>query len=356
VLLSQVLRLNPGQARDRVTAAAKLGPRRALTGEVLPPRFAQVAAAQAAGVVCVAQARVITDTIDTLPDPVRAEHGQWLQQSLVEQAHSVSPVQLAQVARAMAYALDQDGVLVEEHERHRRRGLRITRRTDGSARLHGDLTALCAEALLSTLEPLAAPAPAQDGAKDPRTCGQRLHDALHDAALIALRSQQLPDCAGFAATIVLHMSPQHFDTGTGLVTTGHGAQISVPEALTLFGDARLFPVLLGDAGQIIAHGHSRRIFTERQRLAMTARDLGCSFPGCTHPPTRCQAHHITDYTITRKTSVDDGTLVCGFHHREHPKLGWTCHMINGIPHWKAPPWLDPQQTPRRNQAHARPLV
>ncbi|MDT4976582.1 MAG: hypothetical protein QOG98_2340, partial [Pseudonocardiales bacterium] len=43
-------------------------------------------------------------------------------------------------------------------------------------------------------------------------------------------------------------------------------------------------------------------------------------------------------------------------HREHPKLGWTCHMLNGIPHWKAPPWLDPQQTPRRNQAHARPLV
>ncbi|MDT4960442.1 MAG: hypothetical protein QOF87_89, partial [Pseudonocardiales bacterium] len=45
----------------------------------------------------------------------------------------------------------------------------------------------------------------------------------------------LPDCAGFAATIVLHMSPDHFDTGTGLVTTGHGAQISVPEALTLLG-------------------------------------------------------------------------------------------------------------------------
>ncbi|MCW2647332.1 MAG: hypothetical protein JWP07_3441, partial [Pseudonocardiales bacterium] len=279
-----------------------------------------------------------------------------LQQSLVEQAHSVSPVQLAQAARAMAYALDQDGVLVEEHDRHRRRGLQITRRTDGSARLAGDLTAICAEALLSTLEPLAAPAPAQDGAKDPRTCGQRWHDALHDAALIALRSQQLPDCAGFAATIVLHMTPQQVDTGTGLVTTGHGAQISVPEALTRFGDARILPVLLGDTGQIIAHGHTRRIFTEGQRLAMTARDLGCSFPGCTHPPTRCQAHHITDYTITRKTSIDDGTLVCGFHHREHPKLGWTCHMINGIPHWKAPPWLDPQQTPRRNQAHARPLV
>jgi len=87
------------------------------------------------------------------------------------------------------------------------------------------------------------------------------------------------------------------------------------------------------------------------RLAMTARDLGCSFPGCSHAPGRCQSHHITDYALTRTTSVEDGTLVCGFHHREHAKLGWTCQMINGIPHWTAPRWLDPHQTPRRNRAH-----
>jgi hypothetical protein len=28
--------------------------------------------------------------------------------------------------------------------------------------------------------------------------------------------------------------------------------------------------------------------------------------------------HITDYAITKRTSVDDGTLLCGYHHREHP--------------------------------------
>jgi len=84
---------------------------------------------------------------------------------------------------------------------------------------------------------------------------------------------------------------------------------------------------------------------------MTARDKGCSFPGCSHAPGRCQSHHITDYALTRTTSVEDGTLVCGFHHREHAKLGWTCQMINGIPHWTAPRWLDPHQTPRRNRAH-----
>ena len=185
---------------------------------------------------------------------------------MLEQAHTANPLQLAQVAAAMAYLLDQDGKLVEDHERARRRELRIRRRTDGSARIDGELTAICAEALLSTLEPLAKPAAAEDGAKDPRTAGQRLHDALQDAALIALRSQELPDCAGVAATILLHMTDTQFDTRTGLVTTGHGAQISVDEASTLFGDARIFPVVLGQAGEIIDYGPStRRIFSRVAR-------------------------------------------------------------------------------------------
>jgi hypothetical protein len=352
VLLGQLLRITPREAGARVQAATDLGPRRGLTGQALPALFAPLAAAQAAGAISPAHAVVITKTIHGLPDAIQAEHEDWLAESLLEQAHTANPVQLAQVAAALAYLLDQDGTLIEDHERARRRELRIRRRTDGSARIDGELTAICAEALLSTLEPLAKPAPAEDGAKDPRTSGQRLHDALQDATLMVLRSEQLPDCAGVAATIVLHMTPEHVQTGTGLVTTGHGAQISVDQASTLFGDARIFPVVLGAAGEILGYGpSSRRVFTEGQRLAMTARDQGCSFPGCSHAPTRCQSHHITDYALTRRTGVEDGTLLCGFHHREHAKLGWTCRMINGIPHWTAPRWLDPHQTPRRNRAH-----
>ncbi|MEP7178808.1 MAG: DUF222 domain-containing protein, partial [Pseudonocardiales bacterium] len=333
VLLAQLLRINPTEAGARVKAAANLGPRRGLSGEELPPLFAQVAAAQASGQISSAHARVVIETIDGLLDAIQAEHEVWVQESLVEQGRSIDPFQLGQVARAMAYLLNQDGILVEEHERQRRRELRIKRRADGSARIEGELTALCAEALLSTLEPLAKPAAAEDGATDPRTARQRLHDALYDAALIALRSQELPDCGGVAATILITMTDEQFATGTGLATTGHGAQVSVPGALTLFGDARVMLVALGPSREIVAYGSARRIFTEGQRLAMIARDLGCSFPGCTQPPTRCQSHHVTEYSITRRTSVDDGTLVCGFHHREFEKLGWTCRMITGTPHW-----------------------
>jgi hypothetical protein len=88
---------------------------------------------------------------------------------------------------------------------------------------------------------------------------------------------------------------------------------------------------------------------------MIATDNGCSFPACTAPPAWCQAHHITDFAITRRTSVDDGTLLRGFH-SEHPQLGWTCHMLNGIPHWTAPTWTDPTRTPRQNRVHNPDLM
>jgi hypothetical protein len=32
-------------------------------------------------------------------------------------------------------------------------------------------------------------------------------------------------------------------------------------------------------------------------------------------------------------------------------MGWHCTMVNGIPHWTPPKWLDPAQTPIRNRMH-----
>jgi hypothetical protein len=65
----------------------------------------------------------------------------------------------------------------------------------------------------------------------------------------------------------------------------------------------------------------------------------------------CQAHHIRDFAKGGPTSIENGTLLCGFHHREFEALGWACQVIDGIPHWVAPAWIDPTQTPQRNRAH-----
>jgi hypothetical protein len=136
--------------------------------------------------------------------------------------------------------------------------------------------------------------------------------------LMLLRTNLLPECGGVAATIMLTITDEQIQTHHGTVTTGHGAHISAELALTLAGDARIMPVVLDKTRQITEYRPTHRIFTEGQRLAMIARDQGCSFPGCTAPPAWCQAHHITDFTITRRTCVDDGTLLCGFHSANTP--------------------------------------
>ena len=283
-LLTQLLRVSPAEASARVHAAADLGPRRGLTGEVLPPLFEQVAAAQAAGTISTAHARVVTATIDGLPAAVQAEHEESVQALLVEQGADLDPAVLKQVARRITDTLDPDGTRTEERDRNRRRGLTIRQRRDGSAHVDGELTAICTEALLTVIDSLGKPAPAEDGTPDPRSAGQRRHDGLQDGMLALLRSGELPACNGVAATIVLTMADQQIASRSGLVTTGHGATISVEQALTLIGDARIMPVMLTKTREIKAYGDAHRIFTEGQRLAMIARDQGCSFPGCTTGP------------------------------------------------------------------------
>jgi len=234
-----------------------------------------------------------------------------LRRLLLDKAQDFDPTVLAQLAHRISDTLNPDGTGDTERDRARRRELRISRRPDGSSYLQGELTAICTEALLTVLDTLAKPKPETDGAKDPRTAGQRNHDAVQDAMLMLLRTNLLPECNGVAATIVVTMTEEQFHTHAGTVRSGHGAQISVEQARTLFGDSRIMPVVLGKTRQITEYGSTHRIFTQGQRLAMIARDLGCSFPGCTAPPAWCQAHHITDFSLTRRTSVDDGTLLCG---------------------------------------------
>jgi uncharacterized protein DUF222 len=254
VLLRHLLRVTPAEATGRVRAAVDLGPRRSLTGEPLPPVFPAVAAAQAVGVISAGHARVITATVDALPASVQAEHDESVQETLLTHATDLDPVLLARVARRITDTLDPDGTLAEERDRARRRDFTVRQRRDGSASVTGELTAICAEAVLTVLDALAKPDPAEDSTPDPRTPGQRRHDAVQDGMLTALRSGQLPTGNGVAATIVLTMTEDQIHTKTGLVATGHGALITTEQALTLAGDARLIPVRLTATREIAAYG------------------------------------------------------------------------------------------------------
>src|SRR5213595_908802 len=63
-VLSEALRISQGEAKRRIKLAGLLGPRRSLTGEVLAPQWAQVAAAQARGELGAEHVRIIETFFD----------------------------------------------------------------------------------------------------------------------------------------------------------------------------------------------------------------------------------------------------------------------------------------------------
>ena len=113
-------------------------------------------------------------------------------------------------------------------------------------------------------------------------------------------------------------------------------------------DADIIPILLGSEGRILDIGRASRVFPPHIRKALTARDLGCAFPGCTIPAPWCEAHHIDYWSRGGTTGTENGVLLCSHHHHVIHKEHWTIQLQNGIPWFIPPPHIDPRQKPRRN--------
>jgi hypothetical protein len=309
-----------------------------------------VAAAQATGTISDEHARVITRVIEQLPPRLEAEHGPAVEERLVAEAARFDPSVLARIGRHLLDWINPDGTLDRDTGHDRRRHASLTTRRDGSGDLRAHLTPAALAQWQAVLDPLAAPRPSDVDGPDPRSPGQRLHDALADAAARLLASDELPPSGGTPATVLLTMSLDQLETRTGLVTTAHGGTLSVATALSLADQANVIPVVLDSTG-ILAYGLARRTATTGQRFALAARDKGCCFPGCDAPPGWTQVHHILPWILGGRTDLDNECLLCGYHHREHEKRGWTVTMTDGQPYWIPPPWIDPAQTPIRNTVH-----
>ncbi|MET1065148.1 MAG: HNH endonuclease signature motif containing protein, partial [Arthrobacter sp.] len=212
-----------------------------------------------------------------------------------------------------------------------------------------------------------------------RSRPQKLLDGLVGACKAALAAGALPAAGGFRPQVMVTIDYRDLltrfgnatgdadlpgDSQNGHTTTGTPFQPHAPLAHTgnlLFTgpvtastirkiacDADIIPVLLGGEGRILDIGRTSRVFPPHIRKALTARDQGCAFPGCTIPAPWCEAHHITYWSRGGTTGTDNGTLLCSHHHHLIHKEQWTIHIRTGIPWFTPPPHLDPRQTPRRN--------
>ena len=77
-------------------------------------------------------------------------------------------------------------------------------------------------------------------------------------------------------------------------------------------------------------GRASRLFKHHQRQAMVLRDKECRAENCTMPAEFCEAHHKTAWVELGCTDVQDGVLLCSWHHhRAHDPDYRVKYLPNG---------------------------
>ena len=190
-------------------------------------------------------------------------------------------------------------------------------------------------------------------AADTRTVGQRQHDALITVARNALASGELGEHHGLPVTVVLGATVTDFEEASGQAITAAGSWVPMREVIRLASHSLLCLAVFGEvSGRPLYFGRTKRCATADQRLVLTYRDRGCTFPGCRVPAYGCQVHHATRaFAKDGQTNIDELVLACGPHNRLVKEDGWTTGITkDGTVEWIPPPALDTGQA-RTNLYH-----
>ena len=209
---------------------------------------------------------------------------------------------------------------VDDQLQQDRRHLGLKQRRDGMWHLQGRLTNTLGAQLNAILDPLAKPRTSTiegDGATqqipDERSSGQRLHDALDEACARLLKTKDQPASGGTPASVIVTITLEELLAKAGLAETSDGSQLSPDQLLRIADEAEIWPTIINGNGVPLALGRTQRLASRGQTIALIARDGGCSFPGCAHPPGYCDRHHIVDWILGGATDLENLTLLCRYH-------------------------------------------
>lgn len=353
-LLRQTFNISAGDATGRVRAAAQTLPREMVTGPDAPPLLPLLAEAVNAGQLGAQHIRTVVETMKKVPASVRAEVRDACEHALVTTAIDCDPGYLERAAALILERADPDGKL-DKDDAAARMGLDFGSRNirTGLTPLKGQLDDLGVEAVRKAIDALSAPQPAADGVADTRSPSNRRAHALVAAMRGFLDAGCGPSQGGQRPHLTVTLS---WDVLTGMISAGRfdtGGYVSPATARQLLCDAVLVPAILGSASEVLDVGRSSRTFPPAIRRAIAVRDGGCAWPGCDRPPNWCDGHHIEWWCRDfGTTSLDNGVLLCPFHHSEIHKGQWRITMnTGGLPEFIPPLWIDPTQRPRQNTLH-----
>lgn len=327
---------------------ADLGPslRAGRLADALEGRWPQVRDALAEGRVSVAQSEVIVAALDELPSDLDPGLRATAEAHLVVEAAHFDPRRLRVLGRkvleviAPSLADAHQQALLDHEEAHARRRTSLTfrRRGDGTTEIHARLSDAVAARLRTYLEAYTSPRRSHLDDKLARTdpdTGQALPQSVlfghaFGALLEAIPTEALPIHGGTTTQVVVTIDHDTLRTQLGAAGLDTGDLLSVAQAMRLACHAQILPLVLDSRGQPLFLGRSRRLFSPGQRVAMGVRDKECRTQGCTIPAAWCEAHHLRGWSRGGDTDIDDGVLLCSWHHhRAHDPAYSTARLPTG---------------------------
>ena len=152
--------------------------------------------------------------------------------------------------------------------------------------------------------------------------------------------------AGAPYALVVNATAEDLANGTGHGTTGADNPIPIRELMRNGLNGSLFFHLMSDRAKTMQVATEQRFANRKQLAVITARDRGCTFPGCDAPPGWCDANHVVPFARGGKTDINNLALLCSYHHHLLDRTDWdTVMLFDGRPAYIPPAAKDPARTP-----------
>ncbi|MES1212166.1 MAG: DUF222 domain-containing protein [Leifsonia sp.] len=282
----------------------------------------------------VADQRVSTDAADAIraglgapSDDVPSSVLAAAAERLLAESDGVDADRLFVLAREERDELDAAGIVDRERAARQARELRLQRLRDGSVRIVWQVDPLEGSVLNELYDRATSPRrggprfvsdaeQAQRIVDDPRTTEQLASDVFYELVTAGAEVEPGQLLGRGAPAVRVTITEKQL-----IARTGHGRLQRTQQPVSIETVERLactqgtVAVVFDEHGQPLDAGREQRLFTPRQRTALTERDGGCRWTGCERPPQWCEAHHIEHWARDGgRTDVADGILLCKHHH------------------------------------------
>ncbi len=249
------------------------------------------------------------------------------EEQLLPVARGAGSEELSRAIRRREQEADRASLERAEQRAHRRRRASLVRRGDGMWDLQALLADEHGEALATALDAFRAFDPPDTPISEQRSPQQRTVDALTDLVGAVLRSGVAPTSGGVLPQLNVVVPIEALDPdGAAVGELAHGGVLSPAAIERLLCDANLRRLVTRGDSEVLDVGRSRRAWSVAQRPALRVRDGGCRGPGCDRPPAWTHAHHLVPWEENGPTSVDNGLLLCSFHHHQVHEGGSTVRL------------------------------